>query len=214
MDDDGPIDGDDDDLGDDRPPKPSRGTLVVLPGGKVHDPRPDVGADYVVGQSKANNAVTPEVLDPMVIDRALKEREDFVEKSRLVEAVKDTKKGGNFSVVEDAALLEIAEELAHIKYERRRAAKDGKNTSPFSLGRIAGLKTLADLLLKRREAARGERMDLKSPRFQAVFKIWMEFFYEAMEKSGVESHIIDLVFQQMKADMVNWERRMDGLEDT
>jgi hypothetical protein len=30
-----------------------------------------------------------------------------------------------------------------------------------------------------------------------------------MEKTGIESHIIDLVMQQMKSDMVDWEKKMD-----
>ncbi len=217
MDDDRPDGGDDDmdDLLDDGEDEPSRpaGKLIVLPGGKKIDPRADLGADYVAAQSSGagNQTMTAEVLDPLAIDIAVKEREDFVKNSRLVEAVE---KGGSGADVEAAAILEIAEELAHIKFDRRRAAKDGKNTTPFSMARVAGLKNLVDILLKRREAARGERMDLKSPRFQAVFKVWMEFFYESMEKSGVESHVIDLVFQQMKADMIGWEKRMDGLEDS
>ena len=33
-------------------------------------------------------------------------------------------------------------------------------------------------------------------------------FYESMEKSGVDTQTIDLVFQQMKADMVGWEKKM------
>lgn len=213
MDDDRP-DGGDDDLDDllDDEEKPSRpaGKLIVLPGGKKVDPRADLGADYVASQS-SGTSVTAEILDPVAVDIAVKEREDFVKNSRLVEALE---KGGSGADVEAAAILEIVEELAHIKFDRRRAAKDGKNTTPFSMARVAGLKNLVDILLKRREAARGERMDLKSPRFQAVFKVWMEFFYESMEKSGIESHVIDLVFQQMKADMVGWEKRMDGLEES
>jgi hypothetical protein len=215
MDDDRPDGGDDevdDRLDDEEEPSRPAGKLIVLPGGRKIDPRADLGAEYVASQSSgAGNTLTAEVLDPVAIDISVKEREDFVKNSRLVEAVE---KGGSGAEVEAAAILEIAEELAHIKFDRRRAAKDGKNTTPFSMARVAGLKNLVDILIKRREAARGERMDLKSPRFQAVFKVWMEFFYEAMEKSGVESHVIDLVFQQMKADMIGWEKRMDGLEDS
>ena len=39
----------------------------------------------------------------------------------------------------------------------------------------------------------------------------MEFFNEAMEKSGIRPQDIDLVFQQMKADMVDWEKRMSDV---
>jgi len=63
-------------------------------------------------------------------------------------------------------------------------------------------------MLKCREADKAETFDLKSPKFQSVFKLWMEFFNEAMVKVGIREPDIDLVFKQMKADMVDWEKRM------
>jgi hypothetical protein len=42
-----------------------------------------------------------------------------------------------------------------------------------------------------------------------LFEIWMSMFYESMEKSGVNREIIDVVFQQIKADMLTIEQRME-----
>ncbi len=208
MDEDGPDDGDDI-LDDDKPAAPTRGNLIVLPGGKTVDPVSDIGVTYVDRQSRPGSTVSPEIVDPVAIDAEARERESFVTAQRLTDVVR---RRGSYHEVGDAVMSEIVEELAHLKFERRKAIKDGKNTTNYSISRIAGLRSFADLILKRLEASRTERLDLKSPRLQAIFKVWMEFFYESMEKSGVEAQTIDLVFQQMKADMVGWERKMDSAE--
>lgn len=200
MDEDPPDDGDDEKEG--LPARPP-GTLVLLPGGKSSDP----DLDYVVGRD--SRGTVPTIIDPVSVDKDARERERFVSAESLVKAVKAK---ATTSDLIDAALLELTEELSHLKWERRKAIEDGKSTSGISLGRIGSLRTLVDILLKRKESSLADQMDLKSPRFQAVFKVWMEFFYESMEKVDIAPEVIDLVFQQMKADMVGWERRMEGLD--
>lgn len=194
--DDGPTNEDDKDKGKGKP------NLVVFPGGKKVDPD-EVGAEYVIRQT--GDVPTPEVVDPGEVAEEVRARKRYVEGQELVQAAKGDSTTGQ---VVDLLVLEIAEELGHLKWERREAAKNGKNTANYSIGRMNSLKNLAELLLKRREADRDEELDLKSPRFQAVFKIWMEFFSDSMEKAGVEPKVIDLVFQQMKANMVDWEKKM------
>lgn len=179
--------------------------LIVLPGGKKVDPS-DVGAGYVVKQT--GDVPTPDIVDPVQADEELRRRERFVQGEKLVKAAHG---GATTGEMMDLLVKEITEELAHLKFERRKASEEGKNTANYSVGRMNSLKSLAELLLKCREADRAEALDLKSPRFQAVFKIWMEFFNEAMEKSGIRPQDIDLVFQQMKADMVDWEKRMSDV---
>lgn len=176
--------------------------LIVFPGGKKVDPS-KVGADYVVRQ--AGDVPTPELVDPSEASEELRVRKKYVGDQELVRASKDHATTGEMM---DLLVQEIAEELAHLKYERRKAAREGKNTANYSVGRMNSLQKLAELLLKRREADRDEELDLRSPRFQAVFKVWMEFFNEAMDKVGIDQKIVDLVFQQMKADMVDWEKKM------
>jgi len=208
MDDGGPDDRDDELDGDkDEKAAPTRGKLIVLPGGKTVDPVSDLSADYVHDVAPAGNTVTPEILDPVAIDAEVRERDAYVASQKLVEVAR---RRGSVYELGDTIVAELTEELAHLKFERRKAIKEGKNSANYSVSRISGLRSLADLILKRLEASRSERLDLKSPRLQAIFKIWMEFFYESMEKVGVDSQVIDLVFQQMKADMIGWEKRMDA----
>lgn len=201
--DEGSGDGDDKDdkdrKKDGRPP----GKLIALPGGKKVDAK-GIGAGYVVGST--GDVPTPDVIDPVQVSQDLRDRQRYVESQEIVQVLS---RHGTTSEALEASLLEIAEELAHLKWDRRTAAREGKSTANLTASRINGLRSLVELLLKRKEAALAERLDLKSPRFQAVFAVWMQFFYESMEKTGIEAHVIDLVFQQMKADMIGWETKMD-----
>jgi hypothetical protein len=180
--------------------------IVFIRQGKRIDPKdlPDIEANYIVGA--AGEVPTTDILDPVQIDREIQERTRYVQNQELVKAVSN--KASTIDII-DVILLEISEELAHLKFERRKATKEGKNTANYTISRTHSLKSLADLLLKRKEVALNERLDLKSERFQAVFKVWLDFFHNSMEKVGIEPRIIDIVFQQMKKDMVDWEKKMD-----
>ena len=194
---DDPTDGDGKDPSD-------KGKLIVFPGGREVDPN-DVGADYIIGQT--GEVPTPDIIDPVAVDEEVRKRVEYVNGQELMRAVK---KGANTAETVDILLIEIAEEISHLKWERRKAAREGKNTSNYTIQRINGLRSLVEVLLKRKEAALAERLDLKSPRFQAVFKVWMEFFYSSMEKAGVDQATMDTVFEQMKADMIDWEIKMEA----
>ena len=183
---------------------PDQGKLIVFPGGKKVDPG-DVGADYIVGQT--GDIPTPDIVDPVAVDEEVRRRVEYVKGQELVRIVQ---KGANTAATIDILLLEIVEEISHLKWERRRAAREGKNTSNYTVQRINGLRSITEVLLKRKEAALAERLDLKSPRFQAVFKVWMEFFYSSMEKAGVDQATMDTVFEQMRADMIDWEVKMEA----
>lgn len=178
------------------------GKLIVFPGGKSASTE-DLGTSYVVGQGGHVN--TPEIIDPADVVRENREREKFVQDQSLVKAVG---RRASASELIDTVLEDVAEELAHLKYERAKAAKDGKNTANYNMSRIAALRQIADMLMKRQENARAEQLDLRSPRFKAVLKEWMEFLYTSMQKAGLQDADIELVFAQMKADMVDWEKKI------
>jgi hypothetical protein len=182
--------------------KEKRGKVLTFPGGQKVDPS-DAGAAYIVQQS--GDVATPDIADPVLVDAEVRKRVDYVRDQDLVKA---TKNGASTSALSDLLVVEIAEELAHLKFERRKAAEEGKSTANYTIARIQSLRGMMELLIKRKESERAEQLDLKSPRFNALFRLWMEFFAEAMEKSGIESKTADIVFQQMKADMVDWEKRM------
>lgn len=192
-------------MDDSKDDKKDGGKLLTFPGGKKVDPV-DIGVDsFVLGPS--GHIPTPELIDPSDIEREIRERSAFVNGQELVKVL-DQK--GSTSEIIDVLLKEIAEETSHIKFEREKAISQGKSALNQNMARVATLRTLTEILLKRKDSDLAERLDLKSPRFQKIFKVWMEFFYSSMEKSGIESEIIDLVFKQMQADMLEWEKKMDA----
>ena len=176
--------------------------LIVIPGGKKISSS-DIGAEYVIKSTK--DVPLNDIVDPVDISEETNRRDKFVREDILARAAIDRVPTGE---IISLLIREITEELAHLKFERRKAAEEGKNTANYSVGRMNSLRSLADLMLKCREADKAEVFDLKSVKFQSVFKLWMEFFNEAMVKVGIREPDIDLVFQQMKADMVDWEKRM------
>jgi hypothetical protein len=139
--------------------------LIVFPGGKTLDPK-DVGADFVGGSGQIPMG---ELLDPDDVKRDLRERMAYVKDQPLVKAM-----GEGSAQAMDVLLVEIAEEISHLKWERRKAAKDGKNTAQFTVARINGLRSLAEALIRRKEAAIAEHLDLKSPRLQKIFSFSMK----------------------------------------
>ena len=179
-----------------------KSNIISFPGGKS-TPK-DLGADYVISQS--NVVSTNDIPDTATINREISERKSYVKNQELVKSIESGSPTGS---IIDQVLLEIAEELSHLKYERRKAVKEGKSTIQHTVFRVSSLKSLTELLIKRKEASLSERLDLKSPRFQAVFKVWMNFFHESMDKVGIPQEQIDLVFQQMRTDMLDWEKKMD-----
>jgi hypothetical protein len=191
-----------DDNEDDGKKDDPKGRLIVFPGGKSASTQ-ELGTDYVVGQGGIVN--TPELVDPAAASKELREREQFVSDQALVKAI--SRRAAPADLI-DEVLKEISEELAHLKFERSKAAREGKNTANYNMSRIAALRQIADVLMKRQENARAEQIDLKSPRLQAVLRLWMEFVYDSAQKAGVSEAEIDLMFGQMKADMVDWEKKI------
>jgi len=186
---------------DDKDKDTGKGKLISFPGGKEVDAG-EVGADYVIGQG--GDLSTGELIDPKSIDREIRKRDQFVKSQGLFQVISEK---APVSDIIDSVLVEIAEELSHLKYERRKATEEGKNTANYTISRIASLRQLADVLQKRQDNTRAERLDLKSPKFKQILHLWMEFVYESMSKSDLSESSIDVVFKQMEADMTDWEKK-------
>jgi hypothetical protein len=178
------------------------GKVITFPTGQSISPE-EIGADYILVQG--NQSPVTEIVNPADISKEFRDREEFVQNQELLVRVNQSRPAPD---IVDQVIKEIAEELSHLKYERRKAAKDGKNTANYTISRIASLRQLADVLMKRMENARAEQLDLKSPRFREVLKLWMEFVYESMVKVQVEDSVIDLVFRQIEADIKDWEQKI------
>jgi hypothetical protein len=180
--------------------KKKSGKLIPFPGGK------EAGTDYVLGQ--VGDVPTPSIVDPVEIEAENRDREEFVANHDLV---LKTDPGTPTHETIDAILKEIAREVAHLEFERRKASRSGFNTAPFSSTKINSLRSFGELLLKRKAASLTETLDLKSPRMKALFQLWMELFHDSMEKAGVSPEEISMVFETMKSDLPAWERKMESL---
>lgn len=186
------------DKGDDKSP----GTVLSFPDGQQLNAN-DVGAFSVVGQG----GLVPiaEIVDTGSLEKDLRERDQFVRDQPLARAIDS---GAAISDIIDEVMKEIAEELSHLKYERRKAAKEGKNTANYTISRIASLRQLADVLQKRQENARQEKFDLQSPHFKRILHLWLEFLYESMIQAGLNEGTIDSVLKVMDSNMTDWEKRV------
>lgn len=166
--------------------------------------------DYIIEETESNVHL-PSVVDPKADHKSLLERIEYVKNQELVTALNS---GATPDDIEMMVLQEIAEELSHQKYERKLAARAGKSTTNHSVARIASLRSLVEILNRRRANDRSDKLDFSSPRFQVVLKLWMEFVHNSMVKSGVSEEVIDLVFGQMKADMIDWERKVITMDES
>ena len=189
-----------DDIEDKDKPKP-KNKLIVLPGGK----KIDMGELGMNGSlvSTCGTMSTAEIIDPSDAERELREREVYVKKQELVQAAY---RRAPVSEMVEIAVQEISEELAHLKFERRKAAQEGKPTSQHTIARIASLRNLAEVLLKRQENARVERMDFRSPEFKKVIHSWLEFVYSSMLKAGIGENDIDICLREIESNISAWEQ--------
>ncbi len=190
---------------DDDSDKSEKSKIIKFPGGKSVNPA-GLGAPYVIGPSA--HIPTPDIIDPLEIEQQLRERTDYVRKQDLVRA---TSEQASTAELIDIILKEIAEESAHVKYERRELSKQGKSTINHTMQRVAMLKQLAETLLKRKEADIASQLDLKSPRVQKMLQLWLEFIYAAMQQSGINEETIVVVLQTMKAGMLGWEQKISEI---
>lgn len=171
------------------------GKLISFPGGKRSDLHIDDKKDVDALEIVSNNYKSEDFI----------KREEFVNKQELVTV---SNGASDTASLINVIVKEISEEISHVKYERDKSARDGNNTSDLSVKRTAMLRSLAETILKRKELIISEKFDLKSPRFQAIFNLWMQFVWDAMVKSGISDKDIDVVFQQMKTDMTEWEKKI------
>lgn len=173
------------------------GLVLTFPDGKTISANELGISEYAAGQS--GQVTIPDVID---VTEEEKKREKFIREQPLIKSIE---RGDDTRDIITAILKEIAEELAHLKYERKKASENGKNTANYNTARASGLQQLANTLFRKLENTRAEQLDLKSPRFQRVLKLWLNFVYESMQKSGLGEQEIDLVLNTMKADLVDWE---------
>jgi len=91
-------------------------------------------------------------------------------------------------------LIALSEEAASLRFERLEAERNGNDTSPFSVRRVAALKAIGDAWIKRKEQIQSREIDLESPVFGELLKLISETFARSMVEAGVRQEMMDTVF--------------------
>src|SRR3989304_5279668 len=118
--------------------------ILALPDGTSVSTE-EINTPYVVAQSGQNQI--QEIIDVIDSNNLLKERKEYIKRQALVRAFENNV---HVSDLLDIVLKEISEDLAHLKWDRRQAIKEGRNPVSYTIARIASLKTLADTIIKKR----------------------------------------------------------------
>lgn len=184
--------------------EPLEGKLITFHT-QAHLDMSEIGINFANPNPKNEGEAVPQIIDLKKTEKEFKEREEFVRTQKIVQSANEKI---NPLELSDLLIFEITEELSHLKWERQRLAKTGKYATNQSVSRISALKQLSEILAKRLETARNDRLDLRSPKFQQILNLWMNFLYESMKKVNLSDQDIDLVFGQMKADMIGWEQKI------
>lgn len=103
-------------------------------------------------------------------------------------------------------VLELGDEAASIKFERKQAEIRGEKTSELSMRRINSLKAMGDMWLKRREQIVSRGIDMNSPAYRIFMKEVLSAFQESLVKSGARPEMVETVFSKLSKIMnESWE---------
>jgi len=91
----------------------------------------------------------------------------------------------------------LAEEAAHLEFERKEAARQGQDTTGIAIKRARVLKSMTDAWLKRKQQTEGGIIDLDSAAFQALFGMILETFRDALTDAGTRPEHIETVFSKL-----------------
>lgn len=164
----------------------------------------DVGASYVVAPTKKSTHLAV-LEDKEETLNLINERNKYVKGQKLYKAAHE---GAPLPDLLDLTIQEVASEISHLKWERNRAIEGGKSTSGHSIARISSLKSLVDILTKKQESIKDEKLNLSSPRFKTIVKFWLELVYESMTQANIKQEEIDLIFSYIRTNMADWEKKI------
>lgn len=107
-------------------------------------------------------------------------------------------------------MVGLAEEAAHLEFERKEAARKGEDTSGIAIRRARVLKNMTDAWLKRKQQTEGGIIDLDSATFQALFGLILETFRDALVDAGTRPEQIETVFSKLASALKNEGWKQDA----
>lgn len=109
-----------------------------------------------------------------------------------------------------AIVYGFAEEQASLKNLRVKKGKDGKDTSYISLKRGMLLKYMSETLIQK-QALMGVTgdLDLRSPKFREVFKMFLETISDTFDEVKIPSEFKEMFFHALTKNLEGWENRAE-----
>lgn len=130
------------------------------------------------------------------------------EKARFIDAddvVTASRNGADAAHMLKLIRAEVAKEAAALHFQRIENEKYGKDTSQNSTRRIDALTKIANIELEIKKLG-SEAIDLRHPKFQRVFALWIEMMREVASET-LTPELIDLFFNRFSTKIEGWEDR-------
>jgi hypothetical protein len=110
-----------------------------------------------------------------------------------------------------AIVYGMAEEQASLKTLRTKRQKEGKDTSGVSLKRGMLLKYMSETMIQK-QALMGVAgdIDLHSPKFREVFKMFLETISDTFDEVKIPSEFKEMFFHALSKNLEGWENRAES----
>jgi hypothetical protein len=170
-------------------------TLGTLPGHAVN------GKKTLRGRPKTVERA-PTLVDLQYHAEIAAQKIDFIEHDPVVQSsVRRESPIGTLRTIK----TEIAKEAAALHFQRIENEKYGKDTSQISVRRVDALSKVVAVELELKKLD-GDFLDLRSEKFQRVFKYLIQTI-EEVAKETLTPEMIDLFFNRLGSRMEGWEER-------
>lgn len=104
----------------------------------------------------------------------------------------------------------FAEEQAYLKNLRKSKSNEGKDSAGVSLKRGMLLKYMSETMIQK-QALMGVTgdLDLRSPKFREVFKMFLETISETFDEVKIPSEFKEMFFHALSKNLEGWENRAE-----
>lgn len=170
-------------------------TLGTLPAHAVNGKKAMRGRPRTVERA-------PSLVDLQYHAEIAAQKIDFIERDPVVQSsVRRESPVGTLRTIK----TEIAKEAAALHFQRIENEKYGKDTSQISVRRVDALSKVVAVELELKKLD-GDFLDLRSEKFQRVFKYLIQTI-EEVAKETLTPEMIDLFFNRLGSRMEGWEER-------
>lgn len=173
-----------------------------------HPSKPDAKFEF----TSANKPTEQNMPVPVeVVEEIRQQKRDYLAEDNLLKLVR---RGSNSFEVLDKLIEEIAEETASMKFDRTFNEGKSADTVKIAKQRALILKSIADLIVTKRELAQSEVLNLKGKKMQAVFKFLIGIVRDSLAQvEGINDEQKELFFIRLQKNLINFEDRANEVAD-